>query len=104
MRASPRGEGVVERHPDRENAIALYLKEHLGAAEVKILVDDPSREIVFYVDADGEHPSHRPLQLSFEGIADHGMSQLTELLDSLNVIESMRAAGSKPVIVSKAFT
>ena len=37
-----RGGGVVERHPDRENAIALYLKEHLGAAEVKILVDHPS--------------------------------------------------------------
>ena len=36
------GEGVVERHSDRENAIALYLKEHLGAAEVKILVDHPS--------------------------------------------------------------
>ena len=37
-----RGEGVVERHSDRENVIALYLKEHLGAAEVKILVDHPS--------------------------------------------------------------
>ncbi len=36
------GEGVVERDSDRENAIALYLKEHLGAAEVKILVDHPS--------------------------------------------------------------
>ncbi len=45
-----RGEGVVERHPDRENAIALYLKEDLGAAEVKILVDHPSREIVYYAD------------------------------------------------------
>ncbi len=37
-----RGGGVVERHSDRENAIALYLKEHLGAADVKILVDHPS--------------------------------------------------------------
>ncbi len=46
-------------------------------------------------------PSHRPLQLSFEGIADHGMGQLTELLDSLNVIERMRTAGSEAVIVSK---
>ena len=37
----------MERHSDRENVIALYLKEHLGAAEVKILVDHPSREIVY---------------------------------------------------------
>ncbi len=54
----------MERHPERESVIALYLKEHLGGAEVKILMDHLSREIVFYVDADGEHPSHRPLQLS----------------------------------------
>ncbi len=67
-----RGEGVVERHSDRENAIALYLKEHLGTAEVMILMDHPSREIVYYVDADAGRPSHRPLQLSFEVIADHG--------------------------------
>ena len=46
-----RGVRVVERHSDRENVVALYLKEHLGAAEVKILVDHPSREIVYYVDA-----------------------------------------------------
>ncbi len=55
-----RAEGVVERHSDRENAIALYLKEHLGAAGVKILVDHPSREIVYYVDAGaGLRPSGR---------------------------------------------
>ncbi len=52
-----RGEGVVERHSDRENAIALYLKEHLGTAKVKILVDHPSREIVYYVDAGAGRPS-----------------------------------------------
>ncbi len=39
-----REERIMERHPNRENAIALYLKEHLGAAEVMILVDHPSRE------------------------------------------------------------
>ncbi len=50
----------MERHSDRENAIALYLKEHLGGAEVKILVDHPSREIVYYVDAGaGLRPSGR---------------------------------------------
>ena len=43
--------GAVERHPNRENVIALYLKEKLGAAEVKTLVDHPSHEIVYYVDA-----------------------------------------------------
>jgi len=41
---------VVQRHPDRENQITLYLEEHLGAADVKILLDHPSREIVFYAD------------------------------------------------------
>jgi len=91
----------MERHADREEAIRHYLEERLGGAEVRVVVDHLSREIVFYVDADGEHPSHRPLQLSFEVIADHGTRQLAEILDSLNVIERMRAAGSKPVVVSK---
>ncbi len=68
-----RRDGVVERHSDRENAIALYLKEHLGTAEVKILVDHPSHEIVYYVDAGAGRPSLRPLQLSFAMIADHGI-------------------------------
>ncbi len=35
----------MERHPERESVIALYLKEHLGGAEVKILMDPLSREI-----------------------------------------------------------
>ena len=37
----------MERHPERESMIALYLKELLGGAEVKILVDHPNLEIVF---------------------------------------------------------
>ena len=53
--------GAVERHPNRENVIALYLKEKLGAAEVKTLVDHPSHEIVYYVDAGAGRPSLRPL-------------------------------------------
>ncbi len=95
-----RGEGVVERHSDRENAIALYLKEHLGAADVKILVDHPSREIVFYADPGAEPPSLRPLQLSFAMIADHRIEQLEEILDSHRVIERMREVGSEPVTIS----
>ncbi len=94
------GEGVVERHSDRENVIALYLKEHLGAAEVKILVDHPSREIVYYVDAGAGRPSLRPLQLSFAMIADHGAEQLEEILDAHRVIERMAEAGSEPVAIS----
>ncbi len=94
-----RGGGVVERHPDRENAIALHLKEHLGAAEVKILVDRPSREIVYYVDAGAGRPSLRPLQLSFAMTADHDAEQLEEILDSHRVIERMAAAGSEPVAI-----
>jgi len=91
----------MERHPDREEAVRHYLEERLGGAEVRVVVDHLGREIVFYVDADGEHPSHRPRQLSFEVIADHGMRQLMEILDSSNVIERMRAACSEPVVVSK---
>ncbi len=96
-----RGEGVVERHPDRENAIALYLKEHLGGAEVKILVDHRNHEIVFYADAGAGPPSLRPLQLSFAMIADHGIEQLEEILDSQRVIERMAEAGSEPVAISE---
>ncbi len=95
-----RGEGGVERHSDRENAIALYLKEHLGGAEVKILVDHPSREIVYYVDTGAGPPSLRPLQLSFAMIADHGIEQLEEILDAHRVIERMAEAGSEPVVIS----
>ena len=95
-----REERIMERHPERESVIALYLKEHLGGAEVKILMDHLSREIVFYVDADGQHPSRRPLQLSFAMIADHGMEQREEILDSHRVIERMREAGSEPVAIS----
>ncbi len=94
-----RGEGVVERHSDRENAIALYLKEHLGGAEVKTLVDHRNHEIVFYADAGAEPPSIRPLQLSFAMIVDHDAEQLEEILDSLNVIERMGEAGSEPVAI-----
>ncbi len=94
-----RGEGVVERHSDRENAIALYLKEHLGTAEVKILVDHASREIVYDVDAGAGRPTLRPLQLSFAMIADHGIEQLEEVLDSHRVIERMGEAGSEPVAI-----
>ncbi len=94
-----RREGVVKRHSDRENVIALYLKEHLGAAEVKILVDHPSREIVYYVDAGAGRPSLPPLQLSFAMIADHGTEQLEEILDDHRVIERMAEAGSEPVAI-----
>ena len=90
----------MERHSDRENVIALYLKEHLGAADVKILLDHPSRDIVYYVDAGAGRPSLRPLQLSFAMIADHGMEQLEEILDSHRVIERMREAGNEPVTIS----
>jgi hypothetical protein len=89
----------MERYPDRENVIALYPKEHLGAAEVKTLVDHRNHEIVFYADAGAEPPSLRPLQLSFALIADHGTEQLEEILDSHRVIERMGEAGSEPVAI-----
>ncbi len=90
----------MERHPNRENVIALYLKEHLGGAEVKTLVDHRNHEFVFYPDAGAEPPSLRPLQLSFAMVADHDAEQLGEILDSHRVIERMREAGSEPVAIS----
>ncbi len=36
----------------------------------------------------------------FAMIADHGMEQLEEILDSHRVIERMREAGSEPVTIS----
>ena len=95
-----RREGVVKRHSDRENVIALYLKEHLGAAEVKILVDHPSREFAFYVDAGAGRPSLRPLQLSSAMIADHSTEQLEAILDAHRVIQRMAEVGSEPVAIS----
>ncbi len=62
-------------------------------------MDHPSREIVFYVDAGAGRPSLRPLQLSFAMIADHGIEQLEEILDSYRVIERMGNAGSEPVAI-----
>ena len=90
----------MERHPNRESVIGLYLKEHLGGAEVKVLVDHLKGEIVFCVDAGGDRPSHRPLQLSFAVIADHDAQRLENILDAQRVIERMRKAGTEPVIVS----
>jgi len=75
-------ERIMERYSNRENVIALYLKEHLGGAEVKTLVDHRNHEIVFYLNAGAEPPLLRPLQLSFAMVADHDMEQLEEILDS----------------------
>ena len=78
---------------------SLDRKEHLGAAEVKIRVDHPSREIVYYVDAGAGRPSLRPLQLSSAMLVDHGIEQLEEILDSHRVIERMGEAASEPVAI-----
>lgn len=90
----------MERRSDREEAIRHYLEEGLGGAEVRIVLDHPSLEIVLYVDAGAGRPSLRPLQLSFAMIADHGIEQLEEILDSHRVIERMAEAGSEPVAIS----
>ena len=89
----------MERRSDREEAIRHYLEEGLGGAEVRIVLDHPSLEIVLYVDAGAGRPSLRPLQLSFAVIADHGIEQLEEILDSHRVIERMAKAGSEPVAI-----
>ena len=57
---------------------------------MKILVDHPSREIVYYVDAGAGRPSLRPLQLSFAGERrSRAQSELEETLDLHRVIEGM---------------
>ena len=90
----------MKRHSDRENAIARYRKENLGGAEVKILVDHPNHEVVFYADAGAGRPLLRPLQLGFAMIADHDPEQLEEIFDSHRVIERMSEAGSESVAIS----
>ena len=74
-------------------------RESPGEPSLIRLVDHPSREIVYYVDAGAGRPSLRPLQLSFAVIADHGIEQLEEILDSHRVIERMAEAGSEPVAI-----
>jgi len=98
LHASARGRGRGETFRPRER-VALYLKEHLGGAEVKILLDHPSREIVYYVDAGAGRPPLRPLQLGFALIADHGIEQLEDILDSYRVIERMKETGREPVTI-----
>ena len=50
--------------------------------------------------ASAGRPSLRPLQLSFAVIADHGIEQLEEILDSHRVTGRMAEAGSEPVAIS----
>ena len=80
--------------------LSRKIREGSPFVDVKILVDHPSREIVYYVDAGAGRSSLRPLQLSFAMIADHGPEQLEEILDAHRVIERMAEAGSEPVAIS----
>jgi hypothetical protein len=91
----------MQRHPNRENAIGLYLKDHLGTDKVRVSEDRSKLVIVFCVDDDQGRLQHR-LQVRHEVIADHGAEQLEDILDAQRVIERMREAGTEPILISSA--
>ncbi len=91
----------MERHPNRENVIGLYLKEHLGTGKVRISENPSTLVIVFCIEDERGRLQHR-LEVRQEIIADHDAEELENILDAQRVIERMKEAGSKPVIVSKA--
>ena len=91
----------MERHPNRENAIGLYLKDHLGTGVVRIVENPSTLVIVFCIDDERGRLRHR-LEVRHEIIANHDAEELENLLDAQRVIERMKEAGSKPVVVSKA--
>ncbi len=91
----------MERHPERESVIALYLKEHLGTDKVRISENPSTLVIVFYIDDERGRLQHR-LEVHHEVIAAHDAEELENILDAQRVIKRMKEAGSKPVVVSNA--
>ena len=90
----------MERHPSRENAIGLYLKDHLGRDKVRASEDPANLVIVFCIDDDQGRLQHR-LEVRYDVIAGHNAEELESILDAQRVIERMREAGTEPVVVSK---
>ncbi len=91
----------MERHPNRESAIGLYLRDHLGTDKVRISENPSTLGIVFCID-DGRWRLQHRHEVRREVIADHDAQELENILDAERVIERMKQAGSKPVVVSKA--
>ena len=98
-RTPDKSEGRVNRYPGRENAIGLYLKDHLSEGKIHVSEVRSTRAIVFCIEDDHRRPQHR-LEIRANVMADHDAQELEDILDAQCVIERLRAAGPKVVVVS----
>ncbi len=89
----------MERHPNRESVIGLYLRDHLGRDKIRISENPSTLVIVFSIDDERGRLKHR-LEVRHEVIADHDAEELEKILDAQRVIERMREAGTESVVVS----
>jgi hypothetical protein len=89
----------MERHPNRENPIGLYLRDHLGTDKVRISENPSTLVMLFCIDDERGRLQHR-LKVRQEVIADHDVEELENILDAQRVIERMREAGTESVVVS----
>ena len=89
----------MERHPNRESVLGLYLRDHLGREKIRISENPSTLVIVFSIDDERGHLKHR-LEVRHEVIADHDAEELEMILDAQRVIERMREAGTESVVVS----
>ncbi len=89
----------MERHPNRESVIGLYLRDHLGTDKVRISENPSILVIVFCINHERGRLQHR-LEVRHEVVADHDAEELENILDTQRVIERMREAGTEPVVVS----
>ncbi len=89
----------MERRPNRESVIGLYLRDHLGTDKVRISENPSTLVIVFCIDNQRGRLQHR-LEVRHEVIADHDAEELESILGAQQVIERMREAGTGSVVVS----
>ena len=89
----------MERHPNRESVIGLYLRDHLGTDKIRISENPSTLVIVFSIDDEQGRLKHR-LEVRHEVIADHDAEELENILNTQRLIERMREAGTESVVVS----
>jgi hypothetical protein len=89
----------MERHPNRESVIGLYLRDHLGTVKVRISENPSTLEIVFCIDDERGRLQHR-LEVHREVIGDHDAQELENILEAHRVIETLKEAGTEAVVVS----
>ena len=89
----------MERHPNRESVIGLYLRDHLGQDKARISENPSTLVILFCIDDERGRLQHR-LEVRQEVIADHDAEELENILDAQRVIERMREAGTESVVIS----